>query len=122
MPRRAHRAVALPNTGQNSIPRGGLHGYFTPSTAPPYKGRSFASCPVEEILRRPAVGVRLRDRSLRRTTFANAAVIAAIDVHQAFLKMVGRVIWIRVHPEDQGHQPEEPDLVRIGLHTKTQLD
>jgi len=87
--------LTLPNTGQNSIPRGGLHGYFHAiHRAAVAKGAVVrTSCPVDEILIEDgrAVGVRLRETAAMggRTIRANKAVIAAIDVHQAFLKMVG---------------------------------
>ena len=51
-------------------------------------------CPVDEILIEDgrAVGVRLRETAAMggRTIWANKAVIAAVDVHQAFLKLIGR--------------------------------
>ena len=88
--------LTLPNTGQNSIPRGGLHGYFHAiHRAAVHKGAVIrTSCPVDEILIDDgrAVGVRLRETAAMggRIIRANKAVIAACDVHQAFLKMVGR--------------------------------
>ncbi len=88
--------LTLPNTGQNSIPRGGLHGYFHAiHRAAVHKGAVIRTCcPVEEILIEDgrAVGVRLRETAAMggKTIWANKAVIAAVDVHQAFLKMVGR--------------------------------
>ena len=87
--------LTLPNTGQNSIPRGGLHGYFHAiHRAAVHKGAVIrTSCPVDEILIDDgrAVGVRLRETAAMggRIIRANKAVIAACDVHQAFLKMVG---------------------------------
>ncbi|HEX7406777.1 MAG TPA: NAD(P)/FAD-dependent oxidoreductase [Candidatus Binatia bacterium] len=88
--------LTLPNTGQNSIPRGGLHGYFHAiHRAAVHKGAVVrTSCPVDEILIEDgrAVGVRLRETAAMggRTIWANKAVIAACDIHQVFLKMVGR--------------------------------
>jgi phytoene dehydrogenase-like protein len=87
--------LTLPNTGQNSIPRGGLHGYFHAiHRAAVSKGAVVRTCcPVDEILIEDgrAVGVRLRETAAMggRTIRANKAVIAACDVHQAFLKLVG---------------------------------
>ena len=87
--------LTLPNSGKNSIPRGGLHGYFHAiHRAAVHRGAVVrTSCPVDEILIEDgrAVGVRLRETAAPggRTIRANKAVIAACDVHQAFLKMVG---------------------------------
>ncbi len=87
--------LTLPNTGKNSIPRGGLHGYFHAiHRAAVHRGAVIrTSCPVDEILIEDgrAVGVRLRETAAAggKTIRANKAVIAACDVHQAFLKMVG---------------------------------
>lgn len=88
--------LTLPNTGQNSIPRGGLHGYFHAiHRAAVSKGAVVRTCcPVDEILIDDgrAVGVRLRETAAMggRVIRANKAVIAAVDVHQAFLRLVGR--------------------------------
>jgi phytoene dehydrogenase-like protein len=87
--------LTLPNTGRNSIPRGGLHGYFHAiHRAAVHKGAVVrTSCPVDEILIDDgrAIGVRLRETAAMggRVIRANKAVIAACDVHQAFLKLVG---------------------------------
>ncbi len=87
--------LTLPNTGRNSLPRGGLHAYFHAiHRAAVHKGAVIrTSCPVDEILIEDgrAVGVRLRETAAPggRKIWANKAVIAACDVHQAFLKMVG---------------------------------
>jgi phytoene dehydrogenase-like protein len=87
--------LTLSNTGQNSIPRGGLHGYFHAiHRAAVHRGAVIrTSCPVDEILIDDgrAVGVRLRETAAMggRTIRANKAVIAACDVHQAMLKLVG---------------------------------
>ena len=87
--------LTLPNTGKGSIPRGGLHGYFHAiHRAAVHRGAVVrTSCPVDEILIEDgrAIGVRLRETSAPggRTIRANKAVIAACDVHQAFLEMVG---------------------------------
>jgi phytoene dehydrogenase-like protein len=87
--------LTLPNTGKNSIPRGGLHGYFHAiHRAAVHKGAVIRSCcPVDEILVDDgrAVGVRLRETAAPggKTIRANKAVIAACDVHQAFLDMIG---------------------------------
>jgi len=57
--------LILPNTGKNSIPRGGLHGYFHAiHRAAVHRGAVIRTgCPVEEILIEDgrAVGVRLRE-------------------------------------------------------------
>ena len=85
----------MPNIGKNSIPRGGLHGYFHAiHRAAVHRGAVVrTSCPVDEILIDDgrAVGVRLRETAAcgGKTIRANKAVIAACDVHQAFLEMVG---------------------------------
>jgi phytoene dehydrogenase-like protein len=87
--------MTMPNMGQLSIPRGGLHGFFHAiQRAATHKGAVVrTSCPVDEILIEDgrAVGVRLRESAAPggRTIRASKAVIAACDVHQAFLKMVG---------------------------------
>jgi phytoene dehydrogenase-like protein len=87
--------LTLPNTGRTSIPRGGLHGYFHAILrAAVHKGAVIrTSCPVDEILIEDgrAVGVRLKETAAPggRTIRANKAVIAAVDVHQAFLDLVG---------------------------------
>ena len=81
--------------GHASIPRGGLHGYFHAILrAAVHHGATIrTSCPVEEILVEDgrAVGVRLRETAASggKTIHASKAVIAACDVHQAFLDMVG---------------------------------
>jgi beta-carotene ketolase (CrtO type) len=85
-----------PNTGQNSIPRGGLHGYFHAIHRAAVSNGAVVRtcCPVDEILIEDgrAIGVRLRETAAMggRTIRANKAVVAAVDVHQAFLKLVGR--------------------------------
>ena len=87
--------LTLPNTGQNSIPRGGLHGYFHAiHRVAVHKGAVVRTCcPVDEILIEDgrAVGVRLRETAAMggRVIRATKAVIAACDVHQAFLELVG---------------------------------
>jgi phytoene dehydrogenase-like protein len=87
--------LTLPNSGKNSIPRGGLHGYFHAiHRAAVHRGAVVrTSCPVDEILIDDgrAVGVRLRETAAPggKTIRANKAVIAACDVHQAFLELVG---------------------------------
>ncbi len=87
--------LTLPNTGHRSIPRGGLHGYFHAILrAAVHNGAVLrTSCPVDEILIKDgrAVGVRLKETAAPggRTIRASKCVIAACDVHQAFLKMVG---------------------------------
>lgn len=87
--------LTLPNTGQNSIPRGGLHGYFHAiHRAAVHRGAVVrTSCPVDEILIDDgrAIGVRLRETAAMggRTIRAGKAVISACDVHQTFLKLVG---------------------------------
>ena len=87
--------LTLPNTGRTSIPRGGLHGYFHAiHRAAVHRGAVVrTSCPVDEILIEDgrAVGVRLGETAAMggRKIWAKKAVIAACDVHQAFLKLVG---------------------------------
>ncbi len=87
--------LTLPNTGKISAPRGGLHAYFHAiHRCAVHNGAVVrTNCPVDEILIDDgrAVGVRLRETAAMggRTIHANNAVIAACDVHQAFLKMVG---------------------------------
>jgi len=91
----AVQLLTLPNMGHASIPRGGLHGYFHAILrAAVHHGATIrTSCPVEEILVEDgcAVGVRLRETAASggQTIHASKAVIAACDVHQAFLDMVG---------------------------------
>ena len=91
----AVQLLTLPNLGHASIPRGGLHGYFHAILrAAVHHGATIrTSCPVEEILVEDgrAVGVRLRETAASggKTIHATKAVIAACDVHQAFLDMVG---------------------------------
>jgi beta-carotene ketolase (CrtO type) len=91
----AVQLLTMPYTGQDSMPRGGLHGYFHAiHRAAVHKGAVIRTCcPVDEILIDDgrAVGVRLRETAAMggRTIRANKAVIAAVDVHQAMLKMVG---------------------------------
>jgi len=88
--------LTLPNTGKGSVPRGGLHGYFHAiHRAAVHKGAVVRTCcPVDEILIEDgrAIGVRLRETAVMggRTIRATKAVIAACDVHQVFLKMIGR--------------------------------
>ncbi|MBW2291535.1 MAG: NAD(P)/FAD-dependent oxidoreductase [Deltaproteobacteria bacterium] len=87
--------LTMPNLGAASLPRGGLHGYFhSILRAAVYHGATLrTSCPVDEILVEDgrAVGVRLRETAAcgGKTIRASKAVIAACDVHQAFLDMVG---------------------------------
>ncbi len=87
--------LTLPNAGHLSTARGGLHGYFHAILrAAVFHGATLrTSCPVDEILIEDgrAVGVRLRETAASggKTIRATKAVIAACDVHQAFLKMVG---------------------------------
>jgi phytoene dehydrogenase-like protein len=87
--------LTLPNMGRLSIPRGGLHGYFHAILrAAVHKGTTIrTSSPVDEILIEDgrAVGVRLRETAASggKTIRADKAVIAACDVHQAFLDLVG---------------------------------
>ena len=75
--------LILPNTGKNSLPRGGLHGYFHAiHRAAVHRGAVVrTSCPVDEILIEDgrAVGVRLRETAAcgGRTIRADKAVIAA---------------------------------------------
>lgn len=88
--------LTLPNAGKQSIPRGGLHGYFHAihRCAVHHGAVVRTMCPVEEIIVEDgrAVGVRLRENAAMggRKIWANKAVIAAVDYKQAFFKMVGR--------------------------------
>jgi len=87
--------LTLPTTGANSLPRGGLHGYFHAihRCAVAHGAVVRTCCPVDEIIVRDgrAVGVRLREiaASGGKTIWADKAVITAVDVHQTFLKLVG---------------------------------
>jgi phytoene dehydrogenase-like protein len=87
--------LTLPGTGWMSIPRGGLHGYFHAILrAAVHRGAVIRTCcPVDEILIEDgrAVGVRLRETAAPggRKIWADKAVIAACDVHQALLELVG---------------------------------
>ncbi len=91
----AVQLLMMPNLGKNSIPRGGMHGYFHAilRVAVYYGATIRTSCPVEEIIIEDgrATGVRLRETAASggKTIHASKAVIAACDVHQAFLEMVG---------------------------------
>jgi len=88
--------LTLTNTGKISFPRAGLHGYLHAiHRCAVYHGAEIRTqSPVDEILIDDgrAVGVRLRQTAASggKTIRANKAVIAACDVHQAFLKLVGR--------------------------------
>lgn len=87
--------LMMPGLGKNSIPRGGMHGYFHAILrAAVFHGTTIrTSCPVEEIIIEDgrATGVRLRETAASggKTIHATKAVIAACDVHQAFLDLVG---------------------------------
>jgi phytoene dehydrogenase-like protein len=87
--------LTLPNTGNRSYPRAGMHGYFHAiHRCATHHGTVVRTCsPVDEILIEDnrAVGVRLRETAATggRRIWANRAVISACDVHQTFLKMVG---------------------------------
>jgi beta-carotene ketolase (CrtO type) len=87
--------LTLPNMGRTSLPRGGLHGYFHAilRCAVHHGAQIRTQCPVDEILIDDgrAVGVRLRETAASGglTLRAKKAVIAAVDVHQAFLDLVG---------------------------------
>lgn len=87
--------LILPSTGCNSLPRGGLHGYFHAiHRCAVYHGAVVRTmCPVEKIIIQDgrARGVRLRENAAMggRTIWANKAVIAAVDYRHAFLEMVG---------------------------------
>lgn len=88
--------LILPNTGKQSTPRGGLHGYFHAiHRCAVHHGTTIRTmCAVEEIIVEDgrAVGVRLRDDAAvgGRKIWANKAVIAAVDYKHAFCEMVGR--------------------------------
>ncbi|MBL7119648.1 MAG: NAD(P)/FAD-dependent oxidoreductase [Dehalococcoidia bacterium] len=87
--------LMLPVTGGGSIPRGGLHGYFHAihRCAVDHGAVVRTCCPVDEIIVRDgrAVGARLRENAAPggKTIWADKAVIAAVDVHQTFLKLIG---------------------------------
>jgi beta-carotene ketolase (CrtO type) len=91
----AVQLLMMPGLGKNSIPRGGMHGYFHAILrAAVFHGATIrTSCPVEEIIIEDgrATGVRLRETAASggKTIHATKAVIAACDVHQAFLDLVG---------------------------------
>jgi phytoene dehydrogenase-like protein len=91
----AVQLLILPNTGKQSLPRGGLHGYFHAiHRCAVFQGATVRTqCPVEEILIDDgrAVGVRLRETAASggKTIWANKAVIAAVDFKHAFIDMVG---------------------------------
>lgn len=88
--------LTLPNTGKQSVPRGGLHGYFhaVHRCAVAHGAVIRTMCAVEEIIIDDgrAVGIRLREDAAMggRKIWANKAVIAAVDYKQTFFDMVGR--------------------------------
>ncbi len=92
----AVQLLLLPNAGSQSLPRGGLHGYFHAvhrcAVANGVVVRTM--CAVEEIIVEDgrAVGVRLREDAAMggKKIWANKAVIAAVDYRQTFFEMVGR--------------------------------
>ena len=87
--------LILPGTGNLSLPRGGLHGYFHAihRCAVSHGAVVRTTCPVDEIIVDDgrAVGVRLRETAALggRKVWANKAVISAVDHQQTFLKMLG---------------------------------
>ena len=87
--------LILPGTGNLSLPRGGLHGYFHAihRCAVSHGAVVRTTCPVDEIIVDDgrAVGVRLRENAALggRKVWANKAVISAVDHQQTFLKMLG---------------------------------
>ena len=87
--------LTMPNTGNLSLPRGGLHAYFHAihRCAVAHGATVRTLSPVDEIIIDDgrAVGVRLRETAAMGgvNVWANKAVIAACDVHQTFLKMIG---------------------------------
>jgi phytoene dehydrogenase-like protein len=87
--------LTLPNAGNLSLPRGGLHAYFHAihRCAVAHGATVRTMCPVDEILIDDgrAVGVRLRETAAMGgvNVWADKAVISACDVHQTFLKMIG---------------------------------
>ena len=91
----AVQLLVAPNLGKQSVPRGGLHGYFHAihrcSVAHGAVVRTM--CAVEEIIVDDgrAVGVRLRDDAAMggKKIWANKAVISAVDYRQTFFDMVG---------------------------------
>jgi len=88
--------LTLPNCGKQSVPRGGLHGYFHAihRCAVAHGTVVRTMCAVEEIIVDDgrAVGVRLREDAAMggRKIWADKAVIAAVDYKQAFFDMVGK--------------------------------
>ncbi len=87
-------ALALAYTGPTT-PRGGMHGYFHSiiRCAMAHGAVIRTCCPVDEIIIREgrAVGVRLRDTAAwgEKTIWANKAVVAAVDIQQTFLNLIG---------------------------------
>ena len=87
--------LILPSTGNLSLPRGGLHGYFHAihRCAVAHGAVVRTCCPVDEIIVDDgrAVGIRLRETAALggRKVWANKAVISAVDHQQTFLKMLG---------------------------------
>jgi len=81
--------------GRMSIPYGGLHAYFHAihRAAVAHGTVVYTCCPVDEILVQDgrAVGARLRETAALggKTIWATKAVIAAVDVKQTFLKLIG---------------------------------
>jgi phytoene dehydrogenase-like protein len=92
----AVQLLVLPNLGRQSVPRGGLHGYFhsVHRCAVAHGAVVRTMCAVEEIIIEDgrAVGVRLREDAAMggKKIWANKAVIAAVDYRQTFFEMVGR--------------------------------
>ncbi|MBW1900886.1 MAG: NAD(P)/FAD-dependent oxidoreductase [Deltaproteobacteria bacterium] len=87
--------LVLTNTGQRSLPRGGLHAYFHAihRCAVHHGAVVRTQSPVDEIIVDDgrAVGVRLRETAASggKKIWASKAVISGCDVHQTFLDLVG---------------------------------
>ena len=95
--------VAIPCLGGSMLlsyagvnpPRGGMHDYFHAiiRCAMAHGAVIRTCCPVDEIIIREgrAVGVRMRDTATfgEKTIWADKAVIAALDIKQTFLNLIG---------------------------------
>ena len=87
--------ILLLLSGNMSVPRGGLHGYFHAilRCAIDHGAVIRTCCPVDEIIVQNgrAVGVRMRDNAAigEKTIWANKAVISATEVKQTFQKLIG---------------------------------
>ncbi len=92
----AVQLLVSPALGKQSVPRGGLHGYFHAihRCGVAHGAVVRTMCAVEEIIIDDgrAVGVRLREDAAMggKKIWANKAVISAVDYRQTFFKMVGK--------------------------------